>query len=75
MSLSLCQKSPGSKETPDARQPWDRVLEDEELGLEVSESEEALGGVSRQKSTWGRCGQAGPEARVRVEGNAANRED
>lgn len=55
MSLSLCQKSPGSKETPDARQPWDRVLEDEELGLEVSESEEALGGVSRQKSTCRNC--------------------
>ena len=29
----------------------EKYLEDEELGLEVSESEEALGGVSRQKST------------------------
>lgn len=45
------------------------------LGLEVSESEEDLGGVSRKKSTWGRSGQAGQEARVRVDGSAANRED
>ena len=45
--------------------------------LPVTASRTGPGGRARAAArlTWGRSGQAGPEARVRVEGSAANRED